>query len=44
MSGTGGEARGAFVGPLQQTRSRLPVSKVWSLTTRPGPASYHLHG
>jgi hypothetical protein len=37
-------ARGAFLGPLQQTRSRLPLSKVWSLTTRPGPGSYQLHG
>jgi hypothetical protein len=44
--GGGGEPapRGAFVGPLQQTHSRLPLSRVWALTTRPGPGTYQLHG
>ena len=46
-SSTGGDGAargGAFVGPFQTTHSRLPVSKVWALTTRPGPGSYQLHG
>ena len=33
-----------FVGPLQPTRSRLPISRVWSRTTRPGPAEYSQPG
>lgn len=40
-SGGGG---GELIGPWQPTKSRLPVSRVWSLTTRPGPASYTLKG
>ena len=35
---------GELLGPWQPTKSRLPVSRVWSLTTRPGPASYTLKG
>jgi len=35
---------GELIGSLQPTRSRLPISRVWALTTRPGPATYLIGG